>query len=59
MYGSKGTTLLMHNLDARWRREVTSRAGRVTPGKENQYPPNRTMGGLQSQSGRFGKKTNL
>jgi hypothetical protein len=27
--------------------------------KEYQYPPNRRLGGLQSQSGRFWRKENL
>ena len=33
--------------------------GRLTPGKEPQYPPNVRIGGLKSLSGSFGEEKNF
>ena len=37
----------------------TSRPGRFTPGKENQYPLNRMLGGSQSRDEGFEEEKNL
>jgi hypothetical protein len=38
---------------------LTSCPGCFTPRMEPQYPPNTTLGGPQSRSGRFGEEENL
>jgi hypothetical protein len=55
---SWGMAPLILNLGTRWRR-LTSRPGRINPGKDTRYQLNRRLGEPQRPSLRFGEQKNL
>ena len=57
--GSRHTALLILNIGTRWRRVVYVSPGCFIPRKEPWYPPNRRLGGSQSQSEHFEEEKNL